>query len=334
MPTTWDRRRVLTGLAGLGATALGPGRTAVAAEETLETTTIRFARVPAICIAPIYVAEDLLRAEGFTDIRYVKVDAGVSQSEMLGQGEVDFGIQFATALIIPIDAGMPIKILSGVHVGCYELFAREGIRSIVDLKGRTVGVGPGLSSAQVFVSVMATFVGLDPAKDITWVTAQSNPMQLFIEGKVDAFLAFPPAAQELRARNIGHVVLNSVLDRPWMQYYCCMLAGNAAFAANNPVATKRAMRAILKAADICVAEPQRVARLLVDGGHTTEYDFALQTLQEIPYGHWRDYDPEDSIRFFALRLHEAGLIKSSPQKIISDGTDWRLFNELKREMKI
>ena len=76
----------------------------------------------------------------------------------------------------------------------------------------------------VFVSAMATFVGLDPAKDINWVTGKEKPAKLFAEGKVDAFLAFPPEAQDLRARKIGHVILNSALDRPWSQYFCCMLA--------------------------------------------------------------------------------------------------------------
>jgi len=47
----------------------------------------------------------------------------------------------------------------------------------------------------------------------------------------------------------------------------------------------------------------------------------------------RLHDSEDSMRFYALRLHEAGLIKSSPQKIIANGADWRFLNELKRELK-
>jgi NitT/TauT family transport system substrate-binding protein len=34
-----------------------------------------------------------------------------------------------------------------------------------------------------------------------------------------------------------------------------------------------------------------------------------------------------------LRLREAGIIKSSPSRIIAQGTDWRFFNELKRELK-
>ena len=99
------------------------------------------------------------------------------------------------------------------------------------------------------------------------------------------------------------------------------------------MATKRALRAILKAADLCALEPERAARFLVDKGYTTHYDYALQTMQEIPYGQWREYDPEDTVRFYALRLHEAGMIKSSPQKIIAQGTDWRFLNELKKELK-
>jgi hypothetical protein len=80
-------------------------------------------------------------------------------------------------------------------------------------------------------------------------------------------------------------------------------------------------------------DPQRVARQLVDGGFTDRYDYALQTLSELPYDKWREYDPEDTLRFYALRLHEAGMIKSSPQKIITEGTDWRFLDELKRELK-
>ncbi len=129
------------------------------------------------------------------------------------------------------------------------------------------------------------------------------------------------------------MILNSTLDRPWSQYFCCMLAVNAAYAEKYPAATKRVIRATLKAADLCVAEPERVARFLVDGGYTKQYDYAVQSMQEIPYLNWREFDPEDTIRFFALRLHEAGMITSSPSKIIAAGTDWRLFNELKRELK-
>jgi NitT/TauT family transport system substrate-binding protein len=193
----------------------------------------------------------------------------------------------------------------------------------------------GLGSSQhTFLSSMAAYVGLDPGKDIHWVTSVSpKPMELFAAGKIDAFLGFPPDPQELRARGIGRVIVNSTLDRPWSLYFCCMLAAHRDYVRRHPIATKRVLRAIVKAADLCVNQPEQVAQHIVDGGFTPRYDFALQSLREIPYAKWRDYDPEDTVRFYSLRLREAGMIKSIPDKIIAQGTDWRFFNELKRELK-
>ena len=99
------------------------------------------------------------------------------------------------------------------------------------------------------------------------------------------------------------------------------------------MATKRALRAILKAADLCAAQPEKVARFIVDGGVAKNYDYALQAIKGLPYGRWREYDPEDTLRFYALRLKEAGMIKSSPQRIIAQGADWRFLSELKKELK-
>jgi len=305
-----------------------------AQEAPPETTTVRLGKIYGICIAPQYVAEDLLRAEGFTDVRYVATNPGISTALALARGEIDFTTNYAPPMAISIDAGEQITIVGGEHVGCFEVFAREGIRSIADLRGKNVGVQSIGSSQHVFLSVIAAHVGLDPAKDIHWITSTSpKPMELFADGKIDAFLGLPPEPQELRGRNIGRVIVNSVLDRPWSQYFCCVLAANRGYIRKYPIATKRVLRAIVKAADLCASEPARVARQIVDAGFTPSYDYALQTIKEIPYVRWREYNPEDAVRFYALRLREAGMIKSSPNKILADGTDWRHWNELKRELK-
>ena len=171
-------------------------------------------------------------------------------------------------------------------------------------------------------------------KDIHWVTdPAAKPSELFVDGKADAFLGTPPQPQELRAQKIGHVIFNSSVDPPWSQYFCCVLAGNREFVRKYPFATKRVLRAILKAADFCAAEPARAAQQLVDRGFTPRYDYAFEALRTISYAKWREYDAEDTIRFYALRMHEAGMIKATPQKIIAEGTDWRFLNELKRELK-
>jgi NitT/TauT family transport system substrate-binding protein len=334
MPMMQTRRSFLTALSAAGAASLVRAPPAPAAEDALETTTVRLSKIAGICIAPQYVAEELLRAEGFADIRYVETTAGEASTEALARGNIDLSLNFAAPLVSVIDTGAPITVLAGVHVGCFELFGNESVRSITDLKGKSVGVQGLGSSPYVFLAAMAAHVGLDPIKDIHWVADPAiKPLDLFAEGKVDAFLGFPPEPQYLRARHIGHVIVNSSIDRPWSQYFCCMLAGNREFVRQHPVATRRVLRAILKATDLCVTDPAAVARRIVAGGFTPSYDYALQTLNEVPYDKWREYDAEDTIRFYALRLHEIGMIKSSPQKIISDSTNWQFFNELKRELK-
>jgi NitT/TauT family transport system substrate-binding protein len=267
-------------------------------------------------------------------VQYVKKKGTVDKPMALASGEVDITLYFSGPFLLQLDAGDAIVMLAGAHVGCFELFGTEQVRTIRDLKGKTVAV-IGLGAPEhVFIASMAAYVGLDPRKDITWVThPPAEAVQLLAEGKIDAFLGFPPFPQELRAKRIGHVVVNSSLDRPWSQYFCCMVGGNREFVRKHPVATKRALRAILKAADLCAREPERAAQLLVDKGDVSRYNDALQTMQEIPYGKWRDYDPEDTVRFYALRLHEVGMIKGSPQKLIAQGTDWRFLKELKKELK-
>jgi NitT/TauT family transport system substrate-binding protein len=329
MPITQTRRQFLTTLSLAGAAGLLHAPPSQAAEGALETTTVRIAKIGAICLAPQYVSEELLRAEGFTDIRYV--ETGNLIGPAIGRGEADFSTAFAIDPIQAIDAGAPIVVLAGVHVGCYELFAKPDIRRITELKGKSVA-----ADSPLLLQLMAAQVGLDPANDIHWVTGTDpsfNPLELFAEGKIDAFLGFPPNPQELRARHIGHVIVSTAVDRPWSQYFCCMLMGTRQYVRNHPVATKRAMRAILKAADLCATDPAWVARTIVDRRFTDRYDYALQTLNDVPYDRWREYDAEDTMRFYALRVHDADLIKSTPQKIIAENTDWRFLNELKRELK-
>jgi NitT/TauT family transport system substrate-binding protein len=332
MPMIQSRRRFLATLSLAGAVGLGCAPPSLAADGPLETTAIRLGKTSNICIAPVLVAEELLRAEGFTDIRYDDQSPGVTSGEAVGRGEFDLSLGYAAQFAAAIDAGEPITLLAGVMVGCVEVFANEGIRGIADMKGKSAGVPAYAGTAHALPAIMAAHVGLDPAKDIRWVTGPSVEQQ-FVDGKIDAYLSSPPESQDLRARQIGHVIVNTAVDRPWSQYFCCMLGANREYAQRNPVATKRALRAILKATDLCATEPDAAARHLVDRGFTARYGYALQTLRENSYDKWREYDPEDTLRFYALRMHDAGFIKSSPQKIIAEGTDWRFLNELRRELK-
>jgi len=331
----WSRREFLarTTIAGAG-TLLGCPSRLIAAQSQRETARIRLIQIPGICIAPMYVAETLLHNEGFTDVQFIKKPSTAFIYSSLASAETDIVMGFAPSFVIQLDAGDPIIVLGGVHAGCYELFGTDRVRAIRDLKDKRVAVPELGSTHHIFLASVVSYVGLDPRKDIQWVTRPpAEAKQLLAKGEIDAYMGFPPDPQELRAKKIGRVLLNSAVDRPWSQYFCCMVAGNREYVRKNPEGAKRALRAILKADQMCALEPKNVARLLVDKGYTPNYDYAFQAMKDVPYGKWREYDPEDTIRFYSLRLHEAGMIKSSPQKIISQGTDWRFLRELKKELK-
>jgi NitT/TauT family transport system substrate-binding protein len=282
------------------------------------------------------MAEELLLLEGFSQIEYVEIDLLATQ-DLLTSDRADISVHAAPSFLpMAVEQHKPIVVLAGIHGGCYELFAHQNIRAIRDLKGKRVAIEKvGGSDDFYYIASILAYVGIDPNKDINWVETKtfSGPMELFIEGKVDAFLGFPPQPQELRMKKIGHVILNTGQDRPWQQYYCCMISARQSFVRENPVAAKRAVRAILKSADICATDPSRVAKYIVGKGYEPRYQVALDVVQSLSYARWRTYNPEDSLRFYGVRLHETGLLKSEPQKLIAQGTDWRFLNELKRELK-
>jgi NitT/TauT family transport system substrate-binding protein len=309
--------------------------TSASAEPPPETTTISLAHADVLCFnAPWYVAEELLRTEGFTDVQYISGLDSSAYDQALAAGQTYFGMTFAGQHVVQIDAGDPIVLIAGLHVGCYELFGTNRIRTLRDLNGKTVAVTSLGSGRHIFLASILAHIGLDIRKDVNLVThPPAQAMRLLSEGKIDAFMAFPPEPQELRARKVGHVLLNTATDRPWSHYFCCTLAGNRDFVRAHPVATRRALRALLKAVDICADDPARAAQALVQRGVKTQRDYVLQAMQEIPWSRWRDYDPEDTVRFYTLRLHDVGMVKSTPQQIISEATDWRFLNQLRKELK-
>jgi ABC-type nitrate/sulfonate/bicarbonate transport system substrate-binding protein len=153
---------------------------ALAADAPLETIKLRLTKLPTICVAPQYAAEELLHSEGFAEVEYVDVGTGAAAIEAIGRGEVDFGINFAATQVTALDANQPITLLCGVHVGCFELFGRKGIDSVAQLAGRKVAVPESRSSSQSFLSATAAHVGLDPIKDIRWLPSPSA-VELFRE---------------------------------------------------------------------------------------------------------------------------------------------------------
>ena len=329
-----SRREFLTRTSSIAAAGLlGLHGRDVGAEPPPEIKKIRLFHVPAICHAPQYLAEEMLRMEGI-DVEYVPFGTRYIP-DALAASKADMTMWNAMELLPALDANKPIVVVAGVHSGCFEVFGNERVQTIRDIRGKTVSITYLGGGDHILLSSMLAYVGINP-KEVNWIPGTLSLLDAkdaFINGKSDAFVGFAQQPTELRAMKIGHVIVDTTTDRPWSQYFCCMLAANRDFAQRYPITTKRAIRAVLKAADICNDQPLKVARFLADKLYEPRFQIGSDVMQRLPYNRWREANPEDTLRFHALRLHEVGMIKSSPEKLIAQGTDWRFLNELKKELK-
>ena len=206
----------------------------------------------AICFAPEFVAEELLRAEGFTDVRYVHVQRPAF-TQAFARGEIDFGFMFAPRGSHRLDDGVPITVLAGVHTGCFELFVHEPIRAVTDLKGKRVGV-PMCGRAHLAVRLHHGGARRARPREGHRVGRRRTTVPTdgaVRRGKIDAYLAFVPEPQELRARKIGQSILNMAAGQTMVAVLLLPVGRQRGFVRKHPVATKRVLRAILKAADLC-----------------------------------------------------------------------------------
>ncbi len=329
------RRDFLACGAALGVPGLlGVARHSRAADPPPETSRVRLVHAPFACFGPMYLAEEFFRAEGITDWEYLQLGSRNGGINAIAEGRADITMWDACSPIPMIDAGKPVVVLAGIHGGCWELFGNGDVHAIRDLKGKAPVVHFLGGGDHVLLSSMLAHVGIDPDKDIRWITGGgTDAKDVFANGKADAFIGFAQEPAEVRARNVGRVILNTAQDRPWSQYFCCVVIANRDFVARNPVATKRVLRSILKASDICATDPERVARFMVDMRYETRYPIGLEVMKKTSYTRWRTDNPEDTLRFHALRLRDVGMLKSSPQQIIAKGTDWRFLDEIRRELK-
>jgi NitT/TauT family transport system substrate-binding protein len=308
-----------------------------------ETATIRIAS-PFACDAPLWLAKDFLREEGFTDVQWVNTPGTAA---WITSRVADVGPGHPEAIVAGIDAGVPIVTLAGIHSGCQELWAAPGITSVRDLRGKRVAVFQRNAQDQFFLffSTLCAYNGIDPLTNVSFFAVggdYSGLLTAYLEGRSDAFLAAADGAAVLKRepRNPGTKILDQTTDKPWSQYLCCLLIGNREWTRQNPVATKRFTRAVLRAADATAKDRQSAARAgvgasirnLIGQRNAPELDILTDTTAMVSYD-WREYDPEETLRFFALRLGDVKLIKSTPQQIIAQGSDVAYMRQLRNELK-
>ena len=154
---------------------------------------LRLVHAPSICFAPQYLAEELLRLEGFSEVSYVEDISGKSVEAILS-GRADLTMDAAATTVYTMDGRQSLVALAGIHAGCYELFGNERVQAIRDLKGKTVSVSTLGGADHVLLASMLAYVCMDPRKDVVGASkgADGNSLPLFVEGKADAYMGFAP----------------------------------------------------------------------------------------------------------------------------------------------
>ena len=342
MPT--GRRAFLGAAAAAVAAACAPGGASV--PETLgqslgppETTTIRIDAIVG-CDPWTWLADDFFKEEGFTDVRYAD-QASLVSSAGVASGRSDIDVNFGNDLAARVDAGYPIVALAGTHTGCIELWARPGINSLRDLRGKRVVVYKKDILDDLFYGLWVSFlasVGIDRS-EVQFAEdddSSHTSIDYFLNGRADAILASITEGPALRAspNTPGKLVVDFGMDKPWSQQFCCLLVANSDWAKAHPNATKRATRAVLRAIDQGAKDRARavVAAVQKQVPDAADPQLLLEAIKSLNYG-WRDFDPEETLRFYALRLADAKLLKKPPSRILAEGTNFAFFRQMQKELK-
>jgi NitT/TauT family transport system substrate-binding protein len=296
-----------------------------------ETTSVRIASVP--CDPALWTADDFLKEEGLSNAKIMLLPHGA-----VARGEGDIGVGYTQWIVASVDAGRPLQALGGLHTGCGEVWTKPEIASIGDLRGKTITVNstdPVVDPWYGVWAAMFAYVGIDPRKDVNFAAdPDANVITSFLDGKSDAVLALSTQVPMLRAspKNRGKLLIDMHVDGTWSKYYCCQLIVNRDWAKQNPNATKRVTRALLRANDRVARDPAAAALAGVKAGlYTPElYDTFLAAFRNSTF-EWRDIDAEASLLFNAVQLSNLKLVKGTPKQLVAQASNLGYLAELKSQ---
>jgi NitT/TauT family transport system substrate-binding protein len=297
-----------------------------------ETTAIRLAI--GACDLPMVAAERYLRDEGFTDVQF---SDSAALAALMG-GKADLGAALMPALATAVDAGRPVVGLGGLHPGCAQIWAPQNVATLKDLPGRTVVVRSKTPADFIyaFLAISLKNTGVDPGSVNFVVQSDADLTKLFLDGKNDALLllATDAVAFQTNTANKGHIVMDQAMDAPWSQEDCCVLATTTEWVKANPSATKRALRAIYRAADAIPADRADAAKLATDKGlfGGAQNVALVRSASNMVRYDWRKYDVAESMRFHAKLLNEVGLLKMTADESATKATDLRIWRQLQSEI--
>jgi NitT/TauT family transport system substrate-binding protein len=288
---------------------------AAASTPSAELTKIKVGCIGITCEAPLYVAIEngYFKEEGL-DVSLIKFSNWSTYKDALGLGQFDVTHHLIMMFLKPIEQGMDVKILAGVHRGCLRVQASTtgGVQNLEDLRGKRIGV-PGMGTPPfIFANRALALRGIDPSKEITWKVYPAGELKLALEmGAVDAVADSEPIGTLLLSSGKVKNIADQATDEPFASEYCCAVVANGKFVANNPKAAAAATRAILKAAKWVEANPRAAAIMAVQ----KKYLASTPEINSVAISHLR-YEPsisggEKAVRSAALAMQQVKMLNAS-----------------------
>ena len=277
---------------------------------------VRVGYIGLTCEAPIYVAYEkgFFKEEGL-EVELVKC-SWVTYKDTLALGGYDITHHLTMYFLKPIEQGLDVRFLAGIHRGCLRVQAgvNTNIHTIADLKGKRIGV-PGMGTPPfVFANRVFGTHGIDAGKDITWKVFPAGELGLALDkGEVDAVANAEPIGSLLLVEGKVRNIADQAVDEPYSQEYCCEVIANGKWVDANPKRAAAATRALLKGAKWVETNPRTAAILAVE----KKYLASTAELNTVALSHLR-YIP--AVKMAAESLHTAAR-EMKAAKMLSPETD-------------
>lgn len=248
-----------------------------------------------LCPAPVHIAiKNGLFDEEFGKIgqTYELVDftTGASQAELIASGKLDAAFNLTATLMQPIDNGLPIAFVTGLHTGCTKYYVRadSDIKTLQDFKGKRIGVLSLSDSSVMHLQRRLDDVGLTVQgenRDFELLVYAQEDLPIALEkDAVDIIALHDPVAARAEENYNVRKILDIATDEKLGKEYCCQAFVTRKVIKENPEAAAAFARAMQKAAAFVKVDPRAAAQIQLDNNLVSgDIEFNTRLLSSYDY---------------------------------------------------
>ncbi|MDR0322282.1 MAG: ABC transporter substrate-binding protein [Treponema sp.] len=223
-----------------------------------------------LCEAALHLAyERGYFAEEGLEVELIKLASGAG-FDAITAGQVDATFNLMAAMVQPLANGLPAKITTGLHTGCDKVLVKadSGITRPQDLRGKKVGIPSMTGSPTVYTKRVLADHGVNISAgnaEVEFILYNVTDLPLVLaNGSVDAIAMNDPTAT-IAANEYGYVVLlDSAIDEPYKDQYCCVAYVSDRILARNRDLAVKYTRAMQRAGEYVQGHQDEAARIQLE----------------------------------------------------------------------